>query len=199
MKSLMVALATPEGQSFLREDAFLSVIFISDEEDGSLGLKGDKSLTQEEKSQRYLAHYLPLLKKIKGSQKDPHVQGVSISAIVIRDEECKKALTGLVEIGSLYIDIAQATSGISHSLCHSNFNEIMEDSARIIVSQTRYFKLKRIPEPNSLQISVNGVIKTQGEEWEYDTEKNSIFFHHHANPSVGDRVAIDYTPTHLIL
>ena len=199
MESLMVALETAEGKSFLREDAFLSVIFISDEEDGSLGLKGNKDLSPEEKSQRYLAHYLPLLKEIKGSREDPQVQGVSISSVVIMNKECKNTLKGYVEIGSLYIDIAKATSGISHSLCHNSFDDIMEDSARIVVSQTRYFKLKRIPEASSLQVSINGIIKTQEEEWKYDREKNSIFFLHHITPSKGDRVTIDYTPTNLIL
>ena len=199
MESLMAVLETKEGQGFLRDDAFLSLIFVSDEDDGSLRLGGDSNFTQKEKSQIYLDHYLPLLKEIKGSREDSKPQGVSISAIVVNGKECKNELNNGVGIGFLYMDLVKATSGVVNSLCNKTFDKVMKESAQSIVSRSLYFKLKRNPDPSTLAVFIDGVQKARGIDWVYNVDENSVFFHPQAIPDVGAEVQINYIPIDIAL
>ena len=202
MESLLAILNSPQGSSFLRPDAHLGIIVISDEEDSSLKeypqRRENDYVFKKGEVQAYVKHFIEALTDIKGSQ-----DAFSISAVITDTEECRNKLiqdyNGItkINIGSLYRELALKSSGAVQSLCDSDFKRVMKKTAHFIMSLSHYLVLSRDPDPSTLQVFVNGTERKQGKEWFYKSSKKAIFFYPEFIPQSEDRIDIIYMPATL--
>ena len=199
MDSLVRVLKSPEGLSFLRPDSHLNIIVVSDEQDSSLKQyplsRGNGYSFETGEEEAYVSHFIDELTTIKGNKKD-----FSISAITTDTLECQRQLrsaksaSSAISLGTLYRDLALATLGSVNSLCAHDFSKVMGESARSIVSLSRYLQLTRDPDIATLQVFINGEEKIKNKDWFYNSEENTVFFHVNSIPQHSDSIKIHYLP-----
>lgn len=195
-QGLAASLAAFErNPGFLRPDAHLFVIFVSDEDDRSFG---------------ELRYYWRVFEQLKGVGNE---EKVSLSAIVgpPNDETgaggCQSE-NGLAEAGDRYVNLASETGGLWGSICDPSFATTLETLGGAAVGLKRKFFLANVPDPETLAITARypcegrpehvgtcaDVQDTCGdagdshrawictpprgapEGWIYESETNSIFF-----------------------
>ncbi|WP_163996876.1 choice-of-anchor D domain-containing protein [Pyxidicoccus caerfyrddinensis] len=163
-------LANDGNGGFLREDAKLAIIFLSDEEDFS-----------SQPVSFYETYFLAL----KGNDKTR----LSINAIVGPADlgTCPTSSSS----GSRYIQLAQATGGAVESICTPNWAASLEKLSNSAFGPNRRFTLSEQPaDPERIVVEVDGVKVTDG--WAYDASNNSILFERDAAPAPGSMVEVTY-------
>lgn len=155
---------------FIRADARLHVIFISDEDDNSPGWdSGDTA---------YWQPYVDQVMALKPNAEDVRFSGV-IGPV---PDGCTGA-----EPGTGYADAIDYTDGALLSICDAWYSEI-DELVDISVAQ-RVFTLSQTPVVETLSVVVNEVPVSLG--WAYDASQNAVVFS--ANePKTYDRVAVAY-------
>lgn len=151
------------GSSFLRDNASLAVVFVSDEDDSS---SGDLS--------SWSSHFW----SIKPSPSD-----VVVWSIVGIDSQCYTA-----SIGHDYIDLAQTLGGGSTSICDLDWQPTFEDLAAIAGTQSTFY-LSDVPFVDSISVTVNGIDST---DWVYSTGSNAVVFNPGFVPVAGSLIDITY-------
>lgn len=164
---------TDEGEcnaGFMRADARLYIIFISDEDDNSPGFDtGDPN---------YWQTYTNAIVAKKGDPDDVIFSGV-IGPI---PDGCTGA-----EPGTGYAEAVEASRGTLLSICEDWYTHVAElvDVAR----EQAVFALSQAPDTDTLIVSVNHSERTEG--WTYQADINSIVFTEEI-PSTGDLVEVYY-------
>lgn len=152
------------NQGFMRADALLHIILVSDE---------------PEQSARSWDYYVGQIQAKKGS-----TANVKISAIAgDYPSGC-----GTAEAGIGYYEAVNATGGVFLSIC-SNWATMVEDLADASVQLAEY-ELSHTPDPDTIVVRVNGTEVTSG--WRYDATVNSVIFAQDV-PVEGDTVRISYS------
>ncbi|NVJ22540.1 choice-of-anchor D domain-containing protein [Myxococcus sp. AM011] len=155
---------------FLREEAKLAIIFLSDEEDFS-----------SQPVSFYETYFLAL----KGNDKSK----LSINAIVgpMDLATCPTSSSS----GSRYIQLANATGGVVESICTPNWASSLEKLSNSAFGPNRNFPLSEIPADSTrIVVEVDGVQVTSG--WHYDARTNTIIFDRDAAPAPGSLVEVTY-------
>ncbi|HEX8440513.1 choice-of-anchor D domain-containing protein [Archangium sp.] len=163
-------LANDGNANFLRQDAKLAVIVITDEEDFS---------------PQPVSFYETFLKGLKGGD----VSKVIFSAIAGPKDlgSCPKASSS----GNRYIQLAEATGGVVESICTPNWAASLEKLSESAFGPNRTFPLSEKPSDRSrIVVRVDGVQVTTG--WTYDGVGNSVIFEANAAPAPGASVEITY-------
>ena len=163
-------LANDGNADFLREDAKLAIIFLSDEEDFS---------------SQPVAFYETYFLALKGNDKSK----LSINAITgpLDLGSCPTSSSS----GSRYIQLAQATGGAVESICTPNWAASLEKLSNSAFGPNRRFTLSEEPaDVTRIVVDVNGSRVTSG--WEYDASTNSILFERTAAPPPGAMVEVTY-------
>ncbi|NPC84933.1 choice-of-anchor D domain-containing protein, partial [Pyxidicoccus fallax] len=163
-------LAADGNGGFLREEAKLAIIFLSDEEDFS-----------SQPVSFYETYFLAL----KGNDKSK----LSINAIVGPSDlgTCPTASSS----GNRYIQLALATGGSVESICTPNWAASLEKLSDSAFGLNRKFPLSEEPaDPARITVDVNGAPVTSG--WEYDAGNNAVIFTREAAPQAGALVEITY-------
>ncbi|MCB9760918.1 MAG: hypothetical protein H6739_13855 [Alphaproteobacteria bacterium] len=111
---------------------------------------------------------------------------IEISAIVARPPDgCDAA-----EPGPEYVAVAEATGGLVLDICDArwedHYDALLERAADR--TPTRAFTLSEVPDPASLEVSVNGVSVPVGWRWSPDT--NAVVFDQ--PPVVGAQIEVRY-------
>ncbi|MFP2958272.1 choice-of-anchor D domain-containing protein [Myxococcus sp. 1LA] len=155
---------------FLRDDARLAIIFVSDEEDFS---------TQP------VSFYETYLLALKGNDRSK----LSVNAIV-GPADLSRCPTSSSS-GSRYIQLAEATGGVVDSICTPNWAGSLENLSDSTFGANRKFPLTETPEdPGSIVVDVDGVRVTSG--WQYDARENAILFDRATAPEAGSLVEVTY-------
>jgi hypothetical protein len=186
-QSFKSALNLNLNAGFLREDSFLSIIVISDEDDFSSD------------SVDFYNTYLEDLTLSSGANKR-----YSVSAMAIWDEDCKaqqKAIYNSTQIiAQRYGELVDLTDGVKGSLCGNFAQSLLDISNNIIQLSTQFF-LDRIPDVSTIEIVINNVVvpvaSTNPENnggYEYIAESNSIKFSGVFIPEQGSTIKVDYDP-----
>lgn len=193
----------PEG--FLRDDAWLFIIFISDEEDDSFGLP------------KYFYRYFS---QIKGKGNEAMVQ---IGAIVGDVPGGCVSDQGRAEPGERYAQVVQLMGGRMGSICDPQFDEILRQMGIDAVGLKRKFHLSKVPDLSSLKVTVglgcnasqeltdaicastvdgcgsSGELRCAVRElgvgkdgWTYEPGTNSITFHGRSIPGKGASIEFVY-------
>lgn len=160
---------------FLRQDAKLAVIVISDEE--------DQSRTAN------VQFYVDFLYSLKGRGNSTMV---SFHAIVGDSPGGCSSADGDADPGARYIEVAKRMNGLFRSVCSSDWGRIAQDIGLDAFAQQNQYFLSRTADPATIVVKVNGVTRTKGTDYSYDAATNSIIFVASAAPAAGATVLVEY-------
>jgi len=184
-ESTRMALVEPAGvaanQGFLRDSAYLSIIFVSDEQDSSPDPIPD---------------YVRELQNTKGTRRD----FVRIGAILSLDQlECQDDYGS--QVGTRYMLASEMTEGLTIDICAEGddfANDIVEMSLNISRLQ-EVFYLTETASPNSLLVEINEEdVPCDAGVWTYENrnyngnETGAIVFSQSTMPSLGDKISVRY-------
>lgn len=185
MDSVKAALTSPlitgANSGFLRSDATLVLIFLSDD--------NDKSTSFDD---------VAFLNSIKPPLANGDKAWVAqFLGVTPDDPNCKSAEWSTGVAGTRYINMASASGGTSQSICDSDFGRALTNVHKVLVSLLVEFSLDQVPNISTIQVSVNGVIipKSDTNGWTYDSTNNAIRFHGDAVPAPNASIHVDFTPS----
>lgn len=155
------------ASTFLREDAYLAVVIISDEED---------------QSPKTVSQYTDYLKGIKSSDGLAKVYSV----VDVNNTNCCQS--GIATGSARYKDASQKTAGLIADI-RDDFHNVLSDMGESIINLLDSFALAQAPVAGSLKVYVNGVITT---DFDYDATTHSIKFHQNSLPPIGAEIKVTY-------
>ena len=166
------------NRGFLRDDAALEIILISDEEDQS-------PATPE--------FYIDFFNSIKGFA-NPNLMHVHA---IVGDKNSGCSLTsggqsGDAAAGNRYIAVQEATGGVFASICDSDFGDELNDIGNIAFGLKKQFFLTRTADPTTVKVWINDELCSGG--YVYDQASNSIIFDENGAcmPNTGDEIKVWY-------
>lgn len=173
-----------EGSGFLRNDALLVVIALSDEDD-----KGTVS--------NPVNHYVNLLDGLK----QPWVDGsrswlFSFIGVLPTSTNCK-TFNDYSEAGLTFIDIAKASGGVQESICSSSLLTAVSNIRARIYQILTDFKLSKRPVIESITVNINGVSipRSNVNGWDYIETLNVVRFYGSSVPAADASIKVDFKPT----
>ncbi len=178
--ALTPPIVSSENAGFLRTDANLAVVVISDATD---------------QSPQPVSYYQNLLVNVKGFQR---LSYFTFSAVTPRASTAPGSCT-YDETGAnsgRYDPIVQYTSGVSDEICNTNWSSTLQNLGRTAFGFRTQFYLNNSPDQSTTQVvvKVNGQVVPSGPTtWTYDAASNSIKFNSTATPQPGVPLEIQYT------
>lgn len=199
-QSLKNVLSYSENADFRRNDAFLAIIIVSDEDDFSATtsafLNGNYNSIRLVPVDTYF-NFLKDLTQSGLTEGSP--LNFSVSAITIPDDACLAQLTtdewpGRSK-GIRYLDLVAKSAGVTTSLC-GNFGDALELISDSIIALTTVFHIEREPIPESIKVIVDGVSIPQDAAtgWIYQASDKTIRFPGSFVPGQGSAISITYDP-----
>ncbi|MCP4867991.1 MAG: choice-of-anchor D domain-containing protein [Proteobacteria bacterium] len=158
---------------FLRHDAALEILLVSDEQDMSSSAMGWSP-----------ANYVSYLQGLKS---DP--TRVRVSNVTGGMTGCAGA-GGYAASGSDYVSASNIADGLSVSICDGSWALSLGGMFNVVPSTT--FSLSIEPSPESIEVRRNGSLIATG--WNYDLSINAVVFQSSSVPDEGDVIEIDYSP-----
>lgn len=152
--------------SFIRPDAYLAVVVLSDEED------------QSSKAVQFYTDYLKTFKSEAGL--------VKVYSIV--DVNKTNSGSGIATGGDRYIAASNNTAGV-YSDIRSDFHSSLSAMGDQIINLLDSFALANDPVAGSLKVYVNGALST---DYTFDAVSRSIKFDSNHLPPVGAEVKVTY-------
>ena len=164
---------------FLRQDARLVVIAVSDEDD---------------QSPQSLPFYVDFLGNLKGFH---NADLVSLSSVVGYDEAtgqpaaCGTAAGGQALAGDRYVSVTRQTGGIARSICATDWSGLVDDLGLSAFGGRSAFYLTREAVASSLVVRVDGQAVGRP-AWAYDATSNAVVFAAGSVPAPGAILDVDY-------
>ena len=155
---------------FLREEAGLRIIFVSDEQEQSLNVMNWTP-----------ADYIDFFRGIKANP----------DHVVLSDITGGITGCGSADAGTDYVLATSQTGGISASICDPGWISTLQSLAWLSQSFADTFELSRTPVAETVAVSLNGVPVFVG--WVYDSALNAVVFDLSHVPENGDALDIEYT------
>ena len=175
---------------FVDTEAPLILIFLSDEEDSSLEdtsyyidfLNGIKPPPNVRVKMGWQAHFFGVLTP---EDRGPNCNG--------RDTQMTK-----LKVGTRYLDLVNASDGISVSICEGNFQfqSALSKIKKMLFHFFTDYKLDQLPIEETIRIYVNGnkLYKSEENGWMYHSDGNFIRFYGEAIPSYDEDIKIQFSP-----
>lgn len=151
--------------SFLRKDAVLAVVYLTDEED---------------QSPKTVASYLSSLQATKENK--AHVKAYSI--ITVREKANREETWG-----SRYEEISKLTAGVVSDI-KKDFSSTLLNIGEEIVTLLDSFALNESPYQDKVRVYVNGNEVVDG--WTFNVQQRSVSFDKGHLPAEGSKVEIHY-------
>lgn len=151
--------------SFLRQDALLAIVYISDEED---------------QSPKAVSQYLSSLQNYKANK--AHVKAYSI--VTVKDYGNSWETKGL-----RYQDVSRQTAGLISDI-KNDFSSTLLDIGEQIVNLLDSFALNASPYNNEIEVLVDNVKVVKG--YTFNAEQRSVKFDSDALPKEGATIEIRY-------
>lgn len=169
---------------FLRADALLAILTLSNEDDHSTNNN---------------AHFIEFLDTLK-----PKFNGVTQSWILnfigvptLQSSCLSDGNTGTKFPGLRWIELAEHTGGLVQEICDTTLGEAVTNIRKRIESVLAEFPLGKKPVVESIKVTINGreIPQSNTDGWEYIPDGYRIKLHGSAIPSSrSDLIAIDFTP-----
>jgi len=153
--------------SFIRPDAYLAVVIISDEED------------QSAKTVQQYSDYLKSFKASAGLVK-------VYSVVDVNNTNC--CSNGITTGSERYKQASNNTSGVIADI-RDDFHNVLTDMGTSIINLLDSFALASAPIPGSLKVFVNNV---ETSSYTYDDVTHSIKFNQNSLPPVGAEIKVTY-------
>ncbi|MCK6547495.1 choice-of-anchor D domain-containing protein [Myxococcota bacterium] len=184
LEAAYLALSNPlifgHNAGFLRQDAVLSIIFLSDEMD---------------QSPSSVDFYTNFFLSIKGFR---NTNLFTASAIVGDTPSGCNGAGGNADDGIRYIEVANRTGGIFQSICTSDWSRSLEELSTTAFGFKSRFFLSNQPVVSTIRVYIDGV-EIEGTaaggtvNWTYDYGTNSLNFSPFATPEPGAQIRVEYT------
>ena len=190
-RALSEPLRSAENQGFLRDEANLSLIFISDEDDSS---------------PMSAHHYLQVYSDIKGDAAYRDHNLVNVSAVVGMDRppyegepSCISA-NGVGYYGPKYIELVNRSQGKVQSICAEDFSPIAAELGLVASGLQLEFALSELPDLETLKVKLyaenteESFIRelTRVTDYSYSIENNSIIFVPESLPASETYILAEY-------
>lgn len=163
------------NRGFLREDAALEIIFVSDEDDYSTAS---------------LNFYVDFFKNIKGFRNEGQFHAHAIVGVENGRARACEGRGGAADAGSRYVEVANRTNGELFSICDDNFGPPLRELGNQAFGLPVQFFLSRPAIRNTVQVSVEGMRRNDG--WQFDDASNSVVFDEATVPQPGETIQVDY-------
>lgn len=167
-------------ENFLREDALLVVVFISDDQDVSLGP---------------VSNYYEFLNDLKGENTEEKKNWISnfIGITDITDSRCR-TFGNYSGIGERYIELSEYSAGVVDTICYTEFQSFMNQITTRLQSVLNEFKLENRPLVSTISVILNGqeVPQSENNGWLYKSETNTLLLLGDYQPKPNDNIEIKY-------
>jgi hypothetical protein len=162
------------NQGFLRKDAGLSLIFVSDEQDNS---------------PQSVDFYIRFFRNLKKG-----TEWVRASAIVGPPPSGCKAGKQFAQSAPRYWKVAKVFGGIQSSICRDDWSRALSNIGIVTLGARSEWVLSRPAIEASLLVKVNGktIPKSVTDGWSYAADLNSIVFSNNRVPPVNSKIEISY-------
>ena len=165
--------APPQGSlGFLRDEARLVMLAVSDEQDQSHGSTG---------------FYTDFFRQVKGKY---NAGLVSFNAIIGDPGSGCNNGTVSADDGSRYADVVTGTGGKWYSICSADWGQVARDMSLDAFRGRVQFPLTRIADPATIVVTVNGTPQSVGTDYSFDQPTNSVIFK--AAPPPAATIVVDY-------
>ena len=161
------------NQDLFRADADLQILILTDEDDQSEGTVDS-----------YVSH-------LQDFKKDT---SVVISLIGGPLPAGCASTTSSAEPAERLHDAVDATGGTFKSICEPDFAAVMKSFAFTTVGLTDTFELSDLPDLETLEVRVDGVLMHERptDGWQYDAASNAVVFEGLAVPRPGQAIDLNY-------
>jgi hypothetical protein len=186
------ALLSTLNAGFRRDEAFLAVVIVSDEDDFSNNTS-TATTNYSSPGLHTVQSYVDFLSSYTNSTST--YKRFSTSAIYTVDAACRTS-KGSGRVGVRYKQLIDATEGISGSICDTSFATSLQLIAGRISELSTQFYLGREPVPSSIRVWVNDVeiLENVSNGWTYHSDTNSIRFHGSAIPPQDAKIRVSFDP-----
>jgi hypothetical protein len=172
--------------SFLRSDAMLAIIALSNEDDYSAGSADD-----------FRQYFDQLKPKFTGFNGETQAWIVNFIGVPDLQSSCSTALDGIYkEPGLKWIALAQASGGLVQPICDTTLAQAVDNIRSRIVQVLTDFHLGRKPKIETIVVKINGQLIPQSNinGWQYIEKGYVIRFYGSAVPSADSSISVDFTP-----
>ena len=153
--------------SFVRPDAYLAIVIVSDEEDQSSGS---------------VQTFTDALKQHKNSA------GL-VKVYTIADVNNTNYGSGITVGAERYIAAAEQTAGVAANI-RDDFHTVLTGMGETIINLLDSFALAHQPVPGTLKVYVNGALTTA---YTFDSASRSIKFNANSVPAAGAEIKVTYS------
>ena len=186
---LSSSLLSGVNTGFLRSDAHLAVITLSDADD-------DDSTTTT-------SDVITFLNSLKPQKFDvlsrTYKNNYTVSAVVVSPSS-HVGCSAPFEDGTKFISLANSTNGSVANICAADFSAGLTTLSQHIAEAITEIPLGREPDASTIQITFNGTLVAQDATngWTYVSSGQKIVFHGTAIPSDNTNISINYIPKDII-
>lgn len=187
-----MTIAGSPNAGFLRQDANLLVVIVSDEDDcsdrGRLSAEDSEACYTERQNLVAVGDFVNSFRGMKESNDQ-----VRISAIVGPPEATAICDQSTVP-GTRYIDVARLTGGLSGSICETDWSTMLYELGLNAAGINVTFTLSHGAVVETLQVYVDDLLAPMSEVdgYTYDHEAETITFHGTWIPQRGAEIRVEY-------
>lgn len=209
-QSMLDTLASPLNADFRRPEAYFSVVILSDEDDFTDYNRADLSwikggVADHSYTNPGLMTVDAVLEKLDlATESAPTQRRYNVNAIAVLDNGClnQHTMNAAAIVGQRYIDLVNRTGGVLGSVCDSSYANSLRFIQERIVQLASEFPLSGDPNPDTIQVYVNGQLWPQStvNGWSYDADRNVIRFHGAMDqlPPAGASIQVAFDPKGLL-
>ncbi|MCA2979509.1 MAG: choice-of-anchor D domain-containing protein [Myxococcaceae bacterium] len=173
LKALSPPLISGANGGFLRDDANLAIIIVSDAAD---------------QSPEAIGYYLTRLPLVKGPRRRHQV---SVSVIGPFSAPSPTCIVEGQDTTGRYDSLISATGGVRQTICKSNWATDLEQLGRSALGPRQTFFVRNPPDTTQpVDVLVNG--QAVSSAWTYDAASNAIVFADGQAPGAGTTVTVSY-------
>ncbi len=178
-------ISNTKNSGFMREDSFLAVIVVSDEEDSGLKLHAQGYTN-------YLYSDTDFIEFLKTHKKEGEFSVSSIVGTIDPQtgKVCQTPEGTPVEEGKQYIKATEKTGGLTASICDQDFAKSLQALGGDLSSQVSQVVLTAKPFPFTLRVYVDDVEYT--DYVDYIESQNAVRFHPDRLPTPGKQIKITF-------
>lgn len=191
MGAIELALSTSKLAStnagFLRNDAHLAIVILSDSDDFDSSITDSQLLT-------FLDGLKPATTSSSGSKLN-----YSISAVIAKTSFGNCAAP--FDDGDTFVRLASATDGETASICESDFSTGLVNLSSAIAESATSLLLDQVPDTTTISVTFNDTTTIPEDSvngWRFDANSNRIIFSGSFLPDDGTTIAVRYIPEDII-
>ncbi len=189
LEALTEPMVSGPNSGFLRADAILSIVYVSDENDcsdnGALGEADSSACYDQQQKLIPVLDFITGFRGVKGAG-GPRVLASAIVGPNV-NQGCQDSWPG-----HRYTALAEGLGGQVGNICDSDYDELMYDLGLAVSGSLDTFQLTYAAIPDSIVLWIDDQDVTQSSSWSYDEEYWFIRFDDGSVPERGTTLSIEY-------